>query len=338
LESSHNQWVDSHEQHVKVQKADNSKWDNDWDTINKQREEIEHIKERKRLAKLAKEAGEEFVDEEVQEKLEKSHNQWVDTHAKQAKVIKADNSKWDNDWDKINKQREEIQHIKEKQRLAKLAKEAGEEFVDEEAQEKLEKSHNQWVDTHEKKVKVRKADNSKWDNDWSKIEKQRAEIKAIKEKQRLAKLEAEANGGVSTPVKDKDKIEKSHNKWKDSHAKKAKVIKADNSKWDNDWDKIEKQRAEIKAIKERKRQEKLEKENELKKRNSMKTTSKYANKSHEKKPKKIAAKERVGTDWDKIEKQRAEIKRIKEKRRLEKEMGSPVKKKGTKTFGNPHEQ
>ena len=44
------------------------------------------------------------------------------------------------------------------------------------------------MDTHEEKIKVKKADNTKWDNDWDKINKQREEIKAIKEKQRLAKL------------------------------------------------------------------------------------------------------------------------------------------------------
>ena len=122
-----------------------------------------------------------------------------------------------------------------------------------------------------------------------------------------------------------------------SHERTPKKIAA-KERVGTDWDKIEKQRAEIKALKEKKRLAKLEQENELKERNKQKTSSKYANKSHEKKPKKIAAKERVGTDWDKIEKQRAEIKALKEKRRLEKEMGTPVKKKGNKTFGNPHEQ
>merc|ERR1712157_646228 len=66
--------------------------------------------------------------------------------------------------------------------------------------------------------------------------------------------------GVSDDEERNAKIKKSHNKWKDTHAKKAKVIKADNSKWDNNWDKINKQRAEIKAIKERKRRAKAEKE------------------------------------------------------------------------------
>ena len=64
-------------------------------------------------------------------------------------------------------------------------------------------------------------------------------------------------------------------------------------------------------IKERKRISKLEHENDLKERNKKKkeTDKKFKN-AHEAKPKKIKAQERVGTDWDKIEKQRAEIKAV----------------------------
>jgi len=82
----------------------------------------------------------------------------------------------------------------------------------------------------------------------------------------------------------------------------------------------------------------MEKDNILKERNKKKkeTDKKFKN-AHEKKPKKIAPKERVGTDWDKIEKQRAEIRRIKEKRKKEKESGGPKKVKTT-TFGNMHEK
>merc|ERR1712032_1283206 len=107
-----------------------------------------------------------------------------------------------------------------------------------------------------------------------------------------------------------------------AHEQDPKLIKADNSKWDNDWDKIEKQRAEIRAIKEKKRISKLQHENDLKERNKKKKdTDKKFKSAHEAKPKKIKPKERVGTDWDKIEKQRAEIRAIKEKRKREKEQG-----------------
>merc|ERR1712154_592944 len=190
------------------------------------------------------------------------------------------------DYDKIEQQRAEIKAMKEKKRILK---ETGE--IDEDQKEKLEESHNQWKDTHEKQAKVIKADNSKWDNDWDKIEQQRAEIKAIKEKQRIAKLEAEENGVAVIDEETKHKIEESHNKWKDTHEKQAKVIKADNSKWDNDWSKIEKQRAEIKAIKEKKRLSKMQSENQLLERNKAKkdTSKKFHNASHEKAPKKQAA-------------------------------------------------
>merc|ERR1712083_1169681 len=123
IEKSHNKWKDTHEAQVKVSKADTSKWDNDWETINKQREEIKAIKEKKRMAKLAAEQGD--IDEETKEKIEKSHNKWKDTHEQNAKVIKANSKNWDNDWETINKQREEIKAIKEKKRMAKLAAEQG---------------------------------------------------------------------------------------------------------------------------------------------------------------------------------------------------------------------
>merc|ERR1712228_98592 len=94
--------------------------------------------------------------------------------------------------------------------------------------------------------------------DHEKIAKNKAELREIKEKRRLAK------------EPDKKKIEESHNKWKDTHEKNAKVIKADSSKWDVDHEKIRKNKAELQAIKEKKRASKLAAENELKLRNAKK--------------------------------------------------------------------
>merc|ERR1712154_621328 len=132
---------------------------------------------------------------------------------------------------------------------------------------------------------------------------------------RISKMQAE-NQLLERNKAKKDTSKKFHNA---SHEKAPKKQAALSSKWDNDWEKIEKQRAEIKAIKEKKKKEKREKDNILKERNKKKkeTDKKFKN-AHEKKPKKIAPKERVGTDWDKIEKQRAEIKALKEKKRREK--------------------
>eukprot|EP01084_Bolivina_argentea_P274163 467240_1 len=106
---------------------------------------------KKRIAKLeAEEYGVPIVDEEVQHKIEISHNKWKDTHEshnkwkdsheENAKVIKADTSKWDNDWDKINKQREEIKAMKEKKRISKLYAEQGISISDQETQDKIEES------------------------------------------------------------------------------------------------------------------------------------------------------------------------------------------------------
>merc|ERR1712062_879696 len=87
---------------------------------------------------------------------------------------------------------------------------------------------------------------------------------------------------------------------------------------------------------EKKRKLKEQEANDLKLRNAKKKeTDKKFKDSHERKPKKIAAKERVGTDWNKIEKQREEIRRIKEKRRLEKEKG--IKPESKVVFGDQHE-
>merc|ERR1712154_313018 len=131
---------------------------------------------------------------------------------------------------------------------------------------------------HEKDNKVIKAETSKWDNDWDKIEKERAKIKAIKEKKRISKLQAE-NQLLERNKAKKDTSKKFHNA---SHEKAPKKQAALSSKWDNDWEKIEKQRAEIKAIKEKKKKEKMEKDNILKERNKKKkeTDKKFKN-AHE---------------------------------------------------------
>ena len=118
-------------------------------------------------------------------------------HDAEANTQKADSTKWDNNWDEIEKQRAEIKAIKDKQRIQKLeAEEYGTPVVDEEVQHKIEDSHNQWKDTHDSEVVASKADASKWDNDWEKINKQRESIKAIKDKQRIMKLEAAEYGPI----------------------------------------------------------------------------------------------------------------------------------------------
>merc|ERR1712048_1422659 len=125
---------------------------------------------------------------------------------------------------------------------------------------------------------------------------------------------------------DKKKIEESHNQWKDTHAKKPKKIAADSSKWDLDHEKIAKNKAEIKAIKEKKRASKLAKENDLKQRNSKRKS--YGNSAHEKKPKKMAGVDRNGLDEDKVNKKRAEIKALKEKKRIEKALKAEADARG----------
>merc|ERR1712228_1003911 len=148
-----------------------------------------------------------------------------------------------------------------------------------------------------------------------KVNKKRAEIKALKEKKRIEKaqkaeaeaLAATARGRSSSRSKKKSKATK---------IKTTKKNAANSKNWDNDWEKINKQRAEIKAIKEKKRMSKLAKENELKRRNSQRKS--YGNSAHEAKPKKMKGVDRNGLNEDKVNKKRAEIKALKEKKRIEK--------------------
>merc|ERR1712083_1148891 len=95
-------------------------------------------------------------------------------------------------------------------------------------------------------------------------------------------------------------------KFKDSHERKPKKIAANSKNWDNDWEKINKQRAEIKAIKDKKRMSKLAKENELKRRNSHRKSYGNSGSAHEAKPKKQKGVDRNGLDEDKVNKKRAE--------------------------------
>merc|ERR1712154_161376 len=90
-----------------------------------------------------------------------------------------------------------------------------------------------------------------------------------------------------------------------AHERDNKVIKANSKNWDRDWDKIKKQRAEIKRIKTKKKLEKLSKQNSLKKRNEQRTDKIY-NDPHSKNNKVIKANSKKwDRDWDKIQKQRA---------------------------------
>merc|ERR1712204_61745 len=93
-------------------------------------------------------------------------------HEKDAKVIKANSSNWDNDWDKINAKRAEIKAIKEKKKKAKL--EAENELA--ERNKRKKETDKKFKNAHEKTAKLQKANSKNWDNDWEKINAKRAEI------------------------------------------------------------------------------------------------------------------------------------------------------------------
>ena len=124
-----------------------------------------------------------------------------------------------------------------------------------------------------------KADTSKWDNDWDKIEKQRAEIRAIKEKKRISKLQNEND------LKERNKKKKeTEKKFKNAHEDSGIRRTSSNRHFqDKKEQELLKKRAEIKAIKEKKRLERLQSENDLKERNKKKkeTDKKFKN-AHEK--------------------------------------------------------
>ena len=124
-------------------------------------------------------------------------------------------------------------------------------------------------------MQVIKADNSKWDNDWDKIEKQRAEIRAIKEKKRISKLQHEND------LKERNKRKKeTEKKFKNAHEDSGLRRTSSNRHFeDKKEQELLRKRAEIKAIKEKKRLAKLQSENDLKERNKKKkeTDKKFKN-------------------------------------------------------------
>lgn len=103
-----------------------------------------------------------------------------------------------------------------------------------------------------------------------------------------------------------------------------------------DYDKIEKQRAEIRAIKERRKME-----NELKQRNAHRTDAIFVN-PHEKTSRnsgKLKPIERNPTDYQKIENKRAEIKKLKEKMKSEKmDLKQRHVHRTDNLFTNPYEE
>merc|ERR1712228_1005240 len=207
----------------------------DHEKIAKNKAELRAIKEKRRLAK-----------EPDKKKIEESHNKWKDTHEKNAKVIKADSSKWDVDHEKIRKNKAELQAIKEKKRASKLAAENELKLRNAKKKETDKKFHN----AHEQKPKKIAANSKNWDNDWEKINKQRAEIKAIKEKKRMSKLAKE------NELKRRNSQRKSYGN--SAHEAKRKKMKGVDRNGLNE-DKVNKKRAEIKALKEKKRIEKAQK-------------------------------------------------------------------------------
>merc|ERR1712228_1016063 len=298
-----------------------------------------------RASKLAAENELKLRNAKKKETDKKFHN----AHEQKPKKIAANSKNWDNDWEKINKQRAEIKAIKEKKRMSKLAKEN-------ELKRRNSQRKSYGNSAHEAKPKKMKGVDRNGLNE-DKVNKKRAEIKALKEKKRIEKaqkaeaeaLAASARGRSSSRSKKESKATKVKTKKKkkadtesdsdsddashdattsptvwggdDIHSQNLKTMKADMSKEKVKEAKRNKVRAELEERRKKKAMQKLSKEEELKQRNAKKkeTDKKFSSKAHEKAPKKIKAKERVGTDWDKIEKQRAEIRRIKEKRRMEKE-------------------
>merc|ERR1712154_334432 len=105
----------------------------------------------------------------------------------------------------------------------------------------------------------------------------------------------------------------------------------------------EKQREKIRALKEKKKLEKLQHENQLKQRNLHKTDKIY-NDPHERTNKVYKASEKMATDYDKILKQREKIRAIKEKNRLQKndpnynQLKQRNAHRTNNLFGDAHEQ
>eukprot|EP01084_Bolivina_argentea_P043136 79487_1 len=129
-------------------------------------------------------------------------------------------------------------------------------------------SSNVWSDPHENTAPKQMKATERMATDYDKIEKQRARIKALKEKDTKTLRDRNACHSETQKV------------FTNPHEKQIKRMRP-TERMATDYDKIEKSRAAIRALKEKKKQEKLQYENQLKQRNAHRSNNLWAN-PHEK--------------------------------------------------------
>eukprot|EP01083_Nonionella_stella_P078921 216264_1 len=187
---------------------------------------------------------------------------------------------------------------------------------------------------HEKLGRKQTADSKKWDRDWDKIHKSREEIKRIKKKKKLQKQESEN----MLALRNQNRASTNKVLFTSAHEKNV-SLKPHKGKFEPDWDKIKKQREEIRRIKAKNKKKKQKEANSLKTRNKDRNkTAKVFKSGHEKDASLKPHKSKYEPNWDKIKKQREEIKRIKEKRKKEKEdRAKGSARKRTTSFKHAHD-
>eukprot|EP01083_Nonionella_stella_P009837 28156_1 len=295
-----------HEKNNKLIAADSSKWDRNWGKIYKQRVVIAALKERQREDKKK---DLKTLLAEKRAKAEEVNRAFMDAHYR-LPLYKADDSHWDgHDWDKINESREQIAALKRRKREDK-----GKDFktLQRERQEKINEMNRAFINPHYKLNPLYAADQTRWDLDWDKIAHSRQEIAALKQKKR----EDKEKDFKTRQAEKKEKVNEVNQVFMDAHYK-LPLYKADDSHWDRDWEKINRSREEINALKKRKKRdrEKDFKTRQAEKKEKVNEVNQVFMDAHYKLPVYAANKGNWDLDWDKINKRRLEIKRLKQKRR-----------------------
>merc|ERR1712129_695424 len=163
-----------------------------------------------------------------------------------------------------------------------------------------------------------------------------AKQKKKKQRKKKKKSKRKASDDDDYQFNFDNKKEKEYKPWDHLHDKAPKQIKADSRKEDKKRAKIKKSNAEIRKLKMKRKSSNA---NDLRKRNSSRIAlnKKFKSNAHEKVVNFVGtAQLKEQQKLDKIKKQREEIRRIKEKRRLEKE--GKIKKKKKYSFAHAHDR
>eukprot|EP01083_Nonionella_stella_P295219 1003373_1 len=179
---------------------------------------------------------------------------------------------------------------------------------------KVEEANKAFIDPHYK-LPLYAADAGHWDRDWNKINESRQKTEALKKKNKEDKKK-----DFKTLQKEKqEKIDEINKAFINPHYK-LPIYSAYAGHWDRDWDKINKRRMEIELLKKKKKADKKKDKKTLllEKQAKADEANQVFIDPHYKLPLYAANKSNWDRDWDKINKAREEIRKLKEKQREKK--------------------